>query len=142
MNSKLKLFVAVIVVSVISMVIGYGIGIKVNDSQNRSQQKVTSTSDSSNHTDELPNTTGQPVSIVGTIGCLYNKDPLATQTMGCAIGLTSDEGTGYALGSDSPMDVGEIPSGQRIEVNGILTPDETSMYKIRGTIQVQSIRQL
>lgn len=82
------------------------------------------------------------VTKIGTIGCLAAASS-GPQTMECALGLTEDDGTTYALRSEDPTLIGSIPTGQRIEVTGLLSQQaNSSKYKTSGTIAVESVRRL
>lgn len=77
----------------------------------------------------------------GTFGCLSHKDTSGPQTMECAFGLTTDDGTIYALRADNPMLIGTIPTNQRVEVTGKLM-EQVSKYQSAGTINVDTVKQL
>ncbi|CAN5188485.1 hypothetical protein BH09PAT3_BH09PAT3_0200 [soil metagenome] len=86
-------------------------------------------------------TTQKTVAVVGTIGCLEPSDATATQASSCAVGLQQDDGSSYALNADDPTTTGSIPTGQRVQVTGVVSQESTS-YKIDGVIKVKSIESL
>lgn len=84
---------------------------------------------------------GEPVTITGTVICLKTKSTTEQQAQiaNCAIGLKQDDGKSYALSSQDPYITGSLPSGQRVEVNGLLS-HQPSDYDIVGRINITSIK--
>ncbi|MEK7600148.1 MAG: hypothetical protein AAB462_03895 [Patescibacteria group bacterium] len=83
----------------------------------------------------------EPVTKIGTISCLKVKDNDGPQATSCAVGVFDTDGKTYALYSDDPTVVGDLRTGQRIQVTGLLKQQNTE-FDIYGVIVVQSIKQL
>lgn len=88
------------------------------------------------------------IRISGEISCLPKRGSGA-QTMECAIGLKDQEGKYYALKNLSQYDPDYrlAAGGTKVEVSGLLTPEDLSgsdgnRYDIDGTIEVSSITNL
>lgn len=84
---------------------------------------------------------GEPITVVGVVGCLTPSKTAGQQNASCAIGLKADDGKSYALGSDDPTLTGSIPSGQRVRVSGSFIK-QASSYDAEGLIHVTSIERL
>lgn len=106
--------------------------------QNRSQNQ------------EPADITRERMTLTGTYLCLPHRDTSGPQTLECALGLKTDDGTYYALDfnllSQMPP---EIATGERISASGIFTPVEmlsTDMwqkYPIKGIFSVtDSVKKL
>ncbi len=81
------------------------------------------------------------VTKVGVISCLKAKDPSVPQAGSCALGLYDGDGQAYGLLTDDPTLIGSLPSGQHIQVTGILKHPNT-IYQTAGVISVQTLKQL
>ncbi len=88
----------------------------------------------------------QGVTLEGTHVCLPHKDASGPQTLECALGIVTDDGTYYAL------DFGYLPqtplnlvSGARMSARGVITPieelssDHWQSYPIEGIFSVQEL---
>lgn len=127
-------FIALILIGV---AIGYSLG------QNEPDSSVTSTPyvDVSPAND-LPASTDDPVTKEGIIGCLKTSGD-GPQTMDCAIGLTTSDGTQYGLGSEDPTLTGSVPTGTTVRVTGTPSePTNTDKYSTAGTIHVTTLTKL
>lgn len=80
---------------------------------------------------------GSSVSLDGRTICLLHKNMDGPHTMECAIGLKTDDGKYYGLGSD-PYDSTLSVTDRRIHVEGIFKADPDSQYQSEGTISVSS----
>ncbi len=81
---------------------------------------------------------GATVTKVGSVGCLTSNDTSGPQSAICAVGLKTDDGSWYALGSSDPTVMGGLPSGQRVSVIGTLSTPVTQ-YQSVGTITVRAL---
>lgn len=87
-------------------------------------------------------TVSYDTSLEGEVVCLPHKDTSGPQTLECAIGLKTAEGTHYALDAG---DVNPPPytTGQRIRANGLVTPvemlssDHWQKYAIKGIFSIK-----
>jgi hypothetical protein len=75
--------------------------------------------------------------ITGTTVCLPHKNVDGPHTMECALGIKTDDGTYYSIGTD-PYDVKLSETDRKVEVTGTLKTDNESKYNSRGTITVTS----
>jgi hypothetical protein len=132
MNKKILLLAGTFLIIIAAVVIGLG--------GKRNQSKPSQVQPASPK--QVEPTDGQTVTKTGTLSCLEHKDTSGPQTNECAFGLKQDDGTAYGLGSDDPMLIGSLPTGQQVEVTGKLTPATPSKYATSGTIQVQSVKRL
>lgn len=88
------------------------------------------------------------VSLTGTSVCLPHRDTSGPQTMECAFGLKTDDGSFYALDlSLSSQDILSVtPMDERMAFSGTLVPlddiDERlwDTYDIVGQLRVTSVR--
>jgi hypothetical protein len=86
----------------------------------------------------------QEATLDGEVVCLPHKDTSGPQTLECAFGLKTDDGTHYALDAG---DVNPPPytTGQRIRANGLVTPieaissDHWQKYDIKGIFSIKGI---
>ena len=85
--------------------------------------------------------TGESLTIKGTILCLPHKDTTGPQTMECAYGLKDESGTYYALSdSDSGYkNISSVPMNEKVEVTGTLKNQTSTIYPTVGTITVTKI---
>lgn len=128
-------FVAVILIGV---AIGYTLG------HNTSGNSVSPNSTGSNNPssgNDLPASTDEPVTKEGTIGCLKASGS-GPQTMDCATGLTTADGTQYGLGSEDPTLTGTVPTGITVRVTGTLSEPTDTKYSTAGTIHVTTLMKL
>lgn len=82
----------------------------------------------------------ETVSVEGEIVCLPHKNTDGPQTLECAAGLKTDEGTHYGLSSKdsaSPL-TAAAGSKKRASVNGVLEPATDNTYDIKGVVVVES----
>ena len=82
----------------------------------------------------------EAVSLEGEIVCLPHKNTEGPQTLECASGLKTDEGTHYGLSSKdsaSPL-TAAAGSKKRASANGVLEPATDDTYDIKGVIVVES----
>ena len=77
------------------------------------------------------------LSLVGQTVCLLHKDVNGPHTMECAMGLKTDDGKYYGLGTD-PYDPTLSVTDRRVRVSGTLKSDTDSKYQSEGTITVTS----
>lgn len=82
----------------------------------------------------------QPIEIIGEMICLPHKDDSAFQTMECAFGLKSEDGTYYAL-SDTDETYKNVsqPTGEKYKAVGQFTPQDDFKYQSIGVILVESL---
>ncbi|MDN5274972.1 MAG: hypothetical protein JWP06_873 [Candidatus Saccharibacteria bacterium] len=78
---------------------------------------------------------GAIVSLEGLTVCLPHKDMNAPHTMECAMGLKTDDGSYYGLGTDS-SDTSLSVVNRRVRVSGTLRPIADSKYQNQETITV------
>jgi hypothetical protein len=76
-----------------------------------------------------------PLSLEGETVCLPHKDVNGPHTMECAMGLKTDTGKYYGLGTD-PYDTSLSVTNRRVKVSGTLKPCVDSKYQSEGTITV------
>jgi hypothetical protein len=85
--------------------------------------------------------------IDGIYTCLSHRDVEGPQTLECALGLAGDDGNNYSLdlGANAFEMLGDIGVGERVRIEGTVTPVEalsTDMwwkYDMSGIITVRSI---
>ena len=92
---------------------------------------------------------GQEVTVEGEYICLPHVDTEGPQTLECALGIATDDGSNYALVTDE-LDSSamiDLATGDRIEVVGTVTArdeltsgDRLLTYDIEGVIRVTSVR--
>jgi hypothetical protein len=78
-----------------------------------------------------------PLSLEGQTVCLPHKNTEGPHTMECAIGLKTNDGKYYGLGTD-PYDSAMSTTNRQIRVNGTLKTSSDSKYQSEGTITVTS----
>lgn len=84
---------------------------------------------------------GEPVTVTGTFTCLPHKQTDGPQTLECAFGLRTEDGTYYAL-RDSSTDyslLGGVATDEKITVTGTLSDNPQTIYQDRGIITVTSV---
>ncbi len=119
----------------IGVAIGYTLGRTTSGGSAPSDQTSASLAN------DLPASTDEPVTKEGTFGCLKpNTD--GRETMECAMGLTTPDGTQYGLGSSDPAALAGITTGTSIRVTGTLGAPASPRYTTAGTIQVQTVTKL
>ncbi|MEO6508853.1 MAG: DUF4173 domain-containing protein, partial [Patescibacteria group bacterium] len=80
------------------------------------------------------------ISVTGTYTCLPHKDTTGPQTMECAFGIQTPDGSHYALRLEQPL-IYEFKSGERVTVEGSLFPtEEGGKYDIKGVIHVEEAK--
>lgn len=78
-----------------------------------------------------------PVTISGTTTCLPHKNTDGPHTMECAIGLETENGKYYGIGTD-PYDMKLSETSRKVQVTGTLKTNSDSKYNSEGTITVTS----
>lgn len=86
----------------------------------------------------------------GEYTCLPHTDTSGPQTMECALGLKTDDGSYYALDFGNLLQSGAINfgTGTRIRVSGLLVPIEQissnqwQKYPIKGILQVKEVSKI
>ncbi len=86
----------------------------------------------------------------GEYVCLPHKGNGEFQTLECALGIKTDDGSHYALDAQmmENQDLLQAPVGTRIEVSGVLVPIELisndfwTRYDIRGIMSVSAWKKL
>ena len=86
---------------------------------------------------------GISITISGEPVCLPHRDTSGPQTLECAIGLKTDDGTYYHLtdSSSSYAIISKLQFGQPITVTGVLVTSEDAVYQASGTITVSDYKQ-
>lgn len=79
------------------------------------------------------------VSLRGTSVCLPHLDTSGPQTMECAIGLKTEDGTYYALAGQSSATMSGTYPEKLITVEGTLRKETSTVYQSKGTITVSKI---
>ena len=82
----------------------------------------------------------ETISLEGEIVCLPHKNTEGLQTLECAAGLKTDDGTHYGLSSKesvSPL-TAAAGSKKRASVSGALEPASDATYDIKGVVVVES----
>ncbi|TAH33741.1 hypothetical protein EYC59_04415 [Candidatus Saccharibacteria bacterium] len=133
--ATLYLIISFVILLFIGIAIGYSLG------QNKPNKSVPPRYIDSSPANDLPASTNKPVTKEGTIGCLKTSGD-GPQTMDCAIGLTTADGTQYGLGSDDPTLTGSVPTGTTIRVTGTLSEPTGTKYNTAGTIHVTTLTKL
>ena len=79
--------------------------------------------------------------VVGKMECLPHKDTDGPQTLECAFGLKDAEGRYFALRDSDPnyQNLSSAPMGVVVEVEGIFTPRDDSIYQDIGVVEVRRI---
>lgn len=80
---------------------------------------------------------GTPTTVTGVIACLSSPGTNA-RAASCAMGLTQDDGTTYALNAQDPFLIANLPTGTRVQISGRIN-QVPSPYDIAGTIVVQAV---
>ncbi len=143
MNKKLYIGVAALVLIVVAGCFVYALhgtssagGTNVGSASSSLVQNNSSGPSKNNN-----QTTGQPITVTGTVECLTLKSTASQQATSCAIGLKQDDGTSYAITSQNPTTTGSLPTGQRVQVSGTLS-QQSSQYDIAGIVNVTAIQRL
>ena len=93
----------------------------------------------------------QEITVEGEYICLPHVETEGPQTLECALGIMTDDGSNYALVTDEldSSAVIDLATGDRIEVVGTVTArdeltsgDRLLAYDIEGVIQVASLRNI
>jgi hypothetical protein len=135
-----KLFLGIVTVALIVLTGAAAFALNNTSGSDNSDVSSATSPQPSNTVAEDPGT-GEPITVSGTIGCLTPKDTSGPQVLSCAIGLTQDNGKSYALHSRDPSVTGSIPTGQKVQISGTFTPQQTK-YNSEGTINVTSVERL
>ncbi len=94
---------------------------------------------------------GSRESLEGTYVCLPHRDTGGPQTLECALGLRTDDGSHYAVvgsGASAESASATTPTGARVRVTGSVVPVEASSnsewqrYAIVGVINAASLERL
>lgn len=87
----------------------------------------------------------EAVTMKGKVVCLPHKNTGGPHTLECAIGLQNDNNKYYAL-KDDDSQPGQSPLNdvfnKRVEVTGIYTQTNDSVYDIAGTITLSKLKVL
>lgn len=84
--------------------------------------------------------TGEPITVTGEFTCLPHRDTSGPQTLECAFGLLTDEGTYYALRDSDPNYRNLMsPSGSKVTVVGLFTPQADTKYQSLGLIEIKTV---
>lgn len=79
----------------------------------------------------------------GVAVCLPHKDTSGPQTLECAIGLKTDDGTYYGISGDKNNDLGSLAgSDKRVRVSGVVEKSTDTKYNINELINVKEITKL
>jgi ABC-type Fe3+-hydroxamate transport system substrate-binding protein len=143
MNKRLYIGIFIIVLMAIASVSVFALH-NNSSADSSSPSSVSSSPAQSNSNSASKNqsqTTGQPITVTGTIECLPPKNTNGLQATSCAIGLKQDNGTSYAITSQDPTTVGSLPTGQRVQVSGTLS-QQSSQYDIEGIVNVTAVQKL
>lgn len=105
------------------------------------------TTTSAHKSDDVPEAPRQ-VTLSGTSVCLPHRDTSGPQTMECAFGLKSEDGTHYALDLSVLQTEAfwDFPTNETVVLEGTLVPlddiDERTwdVYDIAGQLRVTSVR--
>jgi len=83
------------------------------------------------------------VAVEGMTACLPKKDTDGPVTLECAIGLTTDSGTSYALDFSASGESPVLDTAERVRVEGVLfTPESfprVSTYDIKAVMMVSRV---
>lgn len=132
-SATIYLTVSFVLLVLIGIAIGYAIG------RDEPGSSVSSDPSGSSIARDLPAPTRETITKEGTLGCLKSAGSDGPQTMDCALGLTTADGTQYGLGSDDPSTIGSIATGTTIRVTGTLSADTSAKYDTAGTIHVKTV---
>lgn len=105
-----------------------------------STSSVSRSTDTANPADAIVNR-GEPITKVGIVTCLTPKNDKGTQPASCALGVYSNDGKYYGLNSEDSILIGDLASGQSIQVTGFLQKPDTP-FDITGVIYVTDLRKL
>lgn len=83
--------------------------------------------------------TPQSQTYEGTVLCLPHKKAEDTQTLECAVGLKTSDGTYYGLSGTTNTGLSSAASDQKsVKVTGTMQAQESDTYKMSGIITVDS----
>jgi hypothetical protein len=94
-------------------------------------------------TGQSPTPNGQSMTVEGEVVCLPHKDTGGPQTMECAYGLKTADGTYYWIkpASDDLNTITQLTVGTRVRIEGAFT-QEDSIYQSKGTLVPTSVTKL
>jgi hypothetical protein len=79
----------------------------------------------------------------GVAVCLPHKDTGGPQTLECAIGIKTEDGTYYGISGDKDNDLGTLAgSDKKVRVTGTVEPSTDTKYNIKELINVTEITTL
>lgn len=80
------------------------------------------------------------VTLEGVAVCLPNKNSSGPNTLECAVGLKTDDGTYYGISGDTSHQLSsETGSNRRVKVSGNIEPSTDTPYTITQLIAVSKI---
>jgi hypothetical protein len=87
--------------------------------------------------------TNATTTLEGTAVCLPHKDTDGPQTLECAIGIKTIDGTYYGISGDKERKLSDIAgSDQKIRVTGTVENVNHSIYNITQLISVKSVEEI
>lgn len=118
------------------------------DQDNQATTQSNPTTDSTVIDDETPvekpKSQGEKVTVEAEGTCLPHQDADGPQTMECAMGIKTDDGTYYAI-KDETNDyalVSKIQTGKRSRISGTLVKEESETYQSKGTLTVTAVEDI
>lgn len=83
------------------------------------------------------------VTLEGRLVCLPHKNTSGPQTLECAYGLQTDDGTYYALRDTSGnfRSLAGQPMGEPIRLSGTFEQSTSPIYQVVGTVTITSIEE-
>lgn len=92
---------------------------------------------------------GRETTLEGEYTCLPHKDTSGPQTLECALGMKTADGSYYAIDSGSNWSlISNLQTGDRIRAGGSLTPiealssDHWQKYNVKGVISIKSLNKI
>jgi hypothetical protein len=86
---------------------------------------------------------GRSITVFGMAVCLPHKNPGEVQTMECATGFKTDNGTYYSLRdpTENYSLISQLAFNKHVTISGVLQPQSGSIYKSAGLIVLSSVQQ-
>lgn len=79
----------------------------------------------------------------GVAVCLPHKDSSGPQTLECAVGIKTDDGTYYGISGDKNNDLGSLAgSDKKVRVSGVVEKSTDTKYDIKELINVKEITEI